>query len=272
MKKFIFFFLLLAAGGTGFFFGWTKLTVPPGSYGVMLSKTHGLEPNIIKDGEFRWIWYKLIPTNVEISVYTIETVKHPIKSSGRLLSGEVYTALAGVEADFSWEINGELNFNIKPESLPAFTARENISDIEGLRMAEKRLAERIGSALLKSVADFIENEDEKMLEYMLIGASLPNLESEIQKNYPEVENVGCIIHMSRYPDFTLYKSVRALYEEYLIRQNASLRPGIAKEAESRIEGRIRLDELTQYGELLTKYPILLQYLALEKGLPLNRIE
>ena len=37
--------------------------------------------------------------------------------------------------------------------------------------------------------------------------------------------------------------------------------------ETRVASSIRLDELEKYGELLTKYPILLQYLALEKEAP-----
>ena len=266
MKKFIFFlFFLLAAGGTGFFFGWTQLSVPPGSYGVMRSKSHGLETQVIRDGEFRWLWYKLLPTNVKITVFNIETVKHPIRSSGSLRSGEIYTSLAGIKADFSWEINGDLSFNINPDYLPAFTARENINDDADLRKAEERLAERIGGLALQRIIGYMENGEEKIIDALLIGASVPELENEIYRVFPEIENLNCLIKVNRYPDFTLYRSVKELYEEYQARQNAVLRSSIAGEAESQMEGKIRMDELAKYGELLTKYPILLQYLALEMG-------
>ena len=266
MKKFIFFILVLAAGGTGFFFGWTQLTVPPGSYGVMRSKTHGLETQVIRDGEFRWLWYKLLPTNVKITVYSLDTVKHSIRSTGSLRSGEIFASLAGIEADFSWEIRGELSFNIDPKHLPEFTDRENIKDDADLRKAEERLADRIGSLALQRIIGYIENEDENKIESLLIGASVPELENEIYRVFPEIENLSCTIKVSHFPDFALYRSIKALYQEYLVRQSALLRPGMAKEAENRIEGRMRLDELAKYGELLSKYPILLQYLALEKGI------
>ena len=273
MKKFIFFLLfLIAAGGTGFFFGWTKLSIPPGSYGVMRSKTHGLETQVIRDGEIRWLWYKLIPKNVTISVYSIDQVKHPVRSSGSLKSGNVYASLAGIEADFSWNINGELIFNINPEFLPEFTARENINNDADLRRAEERLADRIGSMALQRIVTYIENEDEGKIEPLFIGAPVPELETEIYRAFPEIENLSCTIQVSQYPDFALYRSVKTLYQEYMARQTALLRPDIAREAENRLESRMRMDDLTKYGELLTRFPILLQYLALEKGLVPGSVE
>ena len=273
MKKFIFFLLiLLAAGGAAFFFGWTHLDVPPGSYGVIRSKTHGPDAKVIKEGEIRWLWYKLIPTNVKITVYTIENVKHPIRSSGSLKSGDAFASVAGINADFSWDIKGELCFNIKPDSLPEFTVRENIKDNADLRNAEARLAERIGGQVLQKITAFIDNGDESKIESLLFGASIPDLENGIYMAFPEIENLNCTIQVTRYPDFALYRSVRELYQEYLARQNAVLRPGMAIEAENRLQGRIRMEELAKYGELLTKYPILLQYLALEKGIAPGSVE
>ena len=273
MKKFIFFLIfLLLAGGAVFFFGWAQFRVPPGSYGVMRSKTHGLEERVIKEGEFIWLWYKLIPTNVSISVYTLETVRYPVKSSGSLSSGDIYASIAGIKADFSWEIKGEISFSINPAHLPEFTVRENIGNNEELRKAEERLAERINNLALKRIISYIENGEEVKIGSLLIGASVPELESEIYMNFPDIENLSCVIQVLRYPDFALYRSLKALYQEYLTSQSAALKPDVRKEAESRIEGRIRFDELIKYGELLTKYPILIQFLAMEKGLPFAKIE
>ena len=119
MKKFLVVLLFLALlGGTVFFLGWTHLTVPPGSYGVMQSKTHGLDPEVIRDGEFRWLWYKVLPTNVDVSVFTIGPVRRVIESSGNLSSGDIYAALVGITENFSWEVSGEFSFSLKPEALP----------------------------------------------------------------------------------------------------------------------------------------------------------
>ena len=265
MKKFLFFLLMLIILGSGFFFGWAQLTVSPGSYGVMRSKTHGLESQVIRSGDFRWLWYKLIPTNAEVLVFTLDQVNYSIRSSGSLGSGQIYASLAGIEADFSWEINGELSFSLKPEILPELTVRDNITNAEDLRKFEERLAERIGNFALQRVKNYADG-DEKTMESLLISASLPELNAEIQRAFPEIENLDCTIRVVRYPDYALYNSIKALYQEYLARQRAVLRPDINREAEKRIETRIRLDELARYGELLSQYPILLQYMALEKGI------
>jgi len=267
MKKFLFvLFLLLVLGGAVFFLGWAQLTVPPGSYGVMRSKTHGLETEVIRDGEFRWIWYKVIPTNAKVSVYTISPVKRSIKTSGVLASGDVYAALAGLNADFSWEISGEISFSLKPEKLPEFTERESINDDAGLRTAEELLAAKIETLVLQRLRNYANNANGEEINAIAFAASNPQMNSEIQSLIPEIENLNCTIQFVRVPDYALYQALFSLYKEYLARQNAVLSLGVANEAERRINLRSRMEELTQYGELLTKYPILIQYLNMEKNI------
>ena len=263
MKKFFLTLLfLIILGGVVFYFGWAQRTVPPGSYGVMRSRTHGLESSVIKEGEFRWIWYKLIPTNAKVANYTLRTVKYPFRSTGNLSSGQVYAALAGLEADFSWEISGEISFSLNPDLLPNLTVRENISDDAGLREAENRLAEKIGNFAIQWIRTIADGDNEEKIESILISGDIPELNNEIEKVFPEIENLTCTIRIIRYPDFALYQTVKALYREFMARQGAVLRNDTVSEAEKRIRIRTRIDELTQYGELLTKYPILLQYLSL----------
>ena len=270
MKKFLLFiFVLIILGGVVFFLGWAQLKVPPGSFGVIRSKTHGVENIVIREGEFHWFWYKLIPTNVEITVYTLKPVKYPIRSSGSLVSGQAYAALAGLDADFSWDISGELQFSLKPEILPEFTARENISNDAGLRGAEENIAAKIGNFIFQQLKSYAEDADEKKMETIALTGSLPELDRNILKAFPEIENLSCTLHVVGYPDYSLYQSVKTLYREYLAQQSAVLKTDTVIEAERRIITRIRMDELTRYGELLTKYPILLEYIALEKGLPVT---
>ena len=265
MKKFLFVFIfVIILAGTFFFLGWAQLTVPPGSYGVMRSKTHGLESKVISDGEFRWIWYKAIPTNAQVSVFNLGPHKHSIRSTGSLPSGQVYAAMAGLDADFSWEITGELSFNLRPDLLPELTARENIKTNEDLGKIEENLALKIENLLLQRIRIYADGEDVEKMESLILGGSLPMLNNEIQALFPEVENLNCSIRVVRYPDYALYKSVKDLYQEYLAQQNETLRQDIVRDAQKRIETRIRMDELSRYGELLSKYPILLQYLSIER--------
>ena len=265
MKKIVFIFILIL-GGTIFFLGWAQLTVPPGSYGVMRSKTHGLENEVIRDGEFKWFWYKAIPTNAKVSVFSVNPVKRSIRSSGHLSSGSVYASLAGLDADFSWEISGEISFNLKPDYLPQICARENVNDNEGLKKIEDSLAGRVENLILERIKSHADSgQGGEWLDSISFAASLPELTGEIQALVPEIENLGCTIQVLHLPDYDLYRSVRGLYQEYLTRQSEVLSRDITRGAERRINSRTRLEELAQYGELLTRYPILLEYIAMENG-------
>ena len=266
MKKVLFFLFLIGIGGAGFFFGWAHLTVPPGSYGVLRSKTHGLDPEVIREGEFRWLWFKLIPTNAVVTTFTLGPVTRPIRSSGVLTSGQVYAALAGLEADFSWEISGELAFSIQPEALPELARRENLGSNEDLRRFEARLAERIETFVLQRLRAYADREDGEKLEIIRLTGSLPELDAEILRTFPEIRNLHSAIRVVRFPDYVLYRSLKELYREYVSLLHAALSPHVGREAETRMAINLRLDELARYGELLTRYPILLNFLALEKGL------
>jgi hypothetical protein len=261
MKKIFWICLLLVImGGAAFFLGWAQLRVPPGSYGVMRSKTHGTDPRIIREGEFRWVWYKLIPTNVAILVFSPNVVNHPIELRGSLPSGDIYAGFAGLDADFSYEIAGTLSFNIRADALPDLAAREGLTDQAGLEALEQRLAGEISLHLSRGYGDGETGSGE------LLEGEIPEwLGREIAAAYPAVENVVCAVRNIRYPDRALYGSLRSLYEAYIEGQHRALAAAAGVQAEQHIAAQIRFDELARYGELLTKYPILLQYLALEKN-------
>ncbi|MDR0513064.1 MAG: hypothetical protein LBG93_08200 [Treponema sp.] len=268
MKKFFgFFIFLVILGGAAFFFGWAHLTVPPGSYGVMRSKTHGLDTNIIREGEFRWYWYKLIPTNVRVATFTLALVSRSIRSSGELLSGQVYAALAGLQADFSWEVSADFSFFVRPEALPGLVLSENLQGNEDLRAAEGRIADRIEAFAIRRLASYAENDDGETLRAIMFSGSHPALEDDIQSAFPEIQNLFLSVSVVRFPDHILYQSLRELYREYVSHLNALLNPAIILEAEGRMGTNLRLDELQRYGELLTRYPVLLQFLAMERGFP-----
>jgi hypothetical protein len=265
MKRFFtFLFVLIVLGGTVFFFGWAQFPVPPGAYGVMRSKTHGVDPKVIREGEFRWVWYRLIPTNVKTEVFSLKKVDRTIKSSGLLPSGGVYASLAGISADFSWEISGQFSFAIKGEALPSLAASESISSDEDLRAYENNLAGRIEAHVLDFLVSY--SKDSGKMESLQESGSVPELTESVNRAFPEAEGFSCLIRSVRYPDYALYRSLRSLYEDYLKEQESRLRNIFPQDAESRIRSRQRLDELLEYGELLSRYPLLLQLMAIERGL------
>jgi hypothetical protein len=259
MKKIIVaLFIILILGGTAFFFGWVQFRVPPGSYGVMRSRTHGVDMSVIREGEFRWVWYAVIPANAEITTFTPKLVEQPIQASGSLPSGAVYASFVGLDTDFSYEYSGSLSFMVKADHLPALMTERGVANQEDLEAFERRLAREIGFYSARCLEEYAGESSE------IAEMSMDTLREDILREYPYIENLSCGINTARRPDIVLYSSLRKIYGDYLAEQQKSPEPGGFPSAAHYMDVRFRLDELAKYGELLTKYPILLQYLALEK--------
>ena len=266
MKKFLIFMLvMLIIAAAGFYMGWAQFRVPPGSYGVIRSKTHGTDAHVVREGELRWVWYMLIPTNAEVRVFSISPVTHSISSAGFLPSGRLYAELAGVDMDFEWGITGNLSFSINPDALPDLVVRRNISNQEDLAALQNDYINRIEIFAVQRL--MLIGQNESLMDSLILTSANPELNHDIQTAFPELENIDCTLQAVIIPDFRLYNSFKDLYDEYLNHQNRALEMDLARNAEARIAARLRMDELERYGELLTRYPVLLQFLAIENRLP-----
>jgi hypothetical protein len=261
MRKIIALIIILGLGGAAFFLGWAQLTVPPGSYGVLRSKTFGVDPRPIREGEFRWVWYKLIPTNAGIALFTPGRLTHTVRVAGALPQGESYAALVGLKTDFSYEIEGSFSFSVKAAALPSLVAEGGIENQAGLDAYQQRLAGEIESFAAERLRAY--GEDPAKAARISGLGSVDFLEQDILAAFPGIEDLSLSIKMPRFPDFALYNAAKTLYEDYLRQQQELLQLDISAAAEKNLSSRLRFDELEKYGELLTKYPILLEYLALE---------
>jgi len=262
MKKFFFtIFILLVLGGAVFLLGWAQYNVPPGSFGIINSKTHGVDPIPVHSGEFRWLWYKLIPTNVEISVFNLEPVKFDINFNSTLPSGDNYAAFAGLAANFSWELSATGSFNINPDMLVYVVSNRNIKDQASFEAYLWDTSQNIKNLILYTFSS--SETDSERLENVMTGKRDTALEREIADLYPEIKDFSLTVKSVKFPDFVLYREVRLLYEEYLKKQREFVTASLGKRVENHIEAQFHFEELERYGELLTKFPILLDYLSIE---------
>jgi len=265
MKKFfITLLILIIVAGVVFMFGWAQFSVPPGKYGVVYSKTYGIDQKLVRSGEFRWIWYKLIPTNVKIAVFSIDYIKYPVTFNSSLPSGEIYSNFIGLSnTDFSWNLHGELGFRLNPDMLIPVVTENNISSQEELDSYLQSTAQNILNLLLKVLSN--KETDSTRLEQLMSGIPDPDLEREIKENFPEICDFSIKIQSAKYPNFILYRQLREIYEDFLNKQREYAISSFGRRAENHIDSQIRFEELEKYGELLTKYPILLDYLWQEKA-------
>ena len=263
MKKFLIILLILiAAGAAGFFAGWTQFAVPVGSYGVMRSKSHGLETKTIMPGIPAWVWYKLIPTNVKISVFTTVLRSVSFNTEGILPLSNVYTGFTGLKADFDYAIEAVLHYKLNPKSLPEFVSKHNIFTQDELEVYLGTLDESIEMFVVSRLGDFAGGES--------IIKTLESDEGEkawlgmLSAEFPFFEWERAIFYLKKEPDFELYAEAKSLYVQYLDRQREILWDETALQAGGRVISQFRLDELEKYGEMLTRYPILLDFLKIEQ--------
>jgi len=270
MKKFLItFFILAVLGGTAFFFGWVQYSVPPGKYGVISSKTHGIDPDYVRSGEFRWIWYKLLPTNVKIAVFNIEHTRYPVNYSSDLPSGSTYANFVGVtNVDFSWNLRGEIAFSIDPQKLVGLTRQFSLENQEDLDSYILTVAHEIEMTIIRSLSAAA--QDSARLEKILLGNTDTQMMQEIIYRFPQIHDFSFSMHTAIIPDFVLYDQLRHLYEDFLSNQREAVSSSFGRRAETHIENQLRFEELERYGDLLTRFPVLLDYLLLESDLGKNQ--
>jgi hypothetical protein len=262
MKKFFATLLILIiVAALGLFFGWAQRGVPPDAYGIIRSKTHGLDTRLVKAGEFIWLWYKLIPTNAETSVFRLNSVNHEFSSYNTLPSGKDYAAFAGIGGNFSWELRAIFSFSLRPESLITLVAENNIRTQEELEFYENELAGQIDSYIIRRINT--EDTFYRQIEELVKNGENSELEQEIEKQFSTIIRFSLRVKSAQFPDFALYQQVKELYEGYIAIQKEFISGELREKARNRVESYHRFDELEQYGALLSKYPILLDYLALE---------
>ena len=262
MKKFVTtVFVLLVLFGLGLFFGWAQMGIPPDAYGVIHSKTHGLDTLLVKPGEFRWVWYKLIPTNTKTTVFRLNNVSREFTARRILPSGNIYSAFLGIEDDFSWNIRAVFSFNLLPDAIIPLVTAHTIGTQEELTRYERDLAEQIEAYILRRMD--LSEEFASEIEILLKDNVNHTIDREILGQFPQISHFSLMIRSAKLPDFVLYGQAKALYEEYITRQKEFVSLVLEEKAKSRVESYSRFDELELYGALLTKYPILLEYLALE---------
>jgi hypothetical protein len=236
--------------------------IPPDSVGILYSKSHGIDPRLIRPGEFLWVWYKLIPASTPTLVLRLNRVQREFSANNMLPSGMVYSAFTGMNSDFSWELSAAFSFSLRPGDLLAIAAETKIISQEGLSLYEEETAGQIKTFIIRRMNM---PEYSNQIEALLKNGESPELEADIQKQYPRVENFSLQIKSAKIPDFALYQQVKELYEDYIARQKELLSEELGDRAKNRSEMYLRFSELELYGALLSKYPILLDFLAMENG-------
>jgi len=266
MKKRLTVFILLACAITVFFIGWVQFSVPVGKYGILISKTGGVNSKTIIPGAFRWQWEKLIPTNSTIITYDLVPRTYSITAEGILPSGDLYQHMLEGNPDFSWKIGISISGRITPHYLPILVRLLDIKDQTSLdNWVKQRISSITDNAARTIIADVMKNPS----QYPDF-ASDPTRVSELLKtkiaalSNDEIEILEITPQTIRIPDFALYAVASQTYADYQIQRQTLLNKTAAAEANTSVAEYLQIERFARWGELLTKYPILIDFLALPK--------
>ena len=255
MKKFIFwlFFLIIIAGVVGYF-GWIR--VPENNVALGFSTITGYDTAFMESGKLNWRWQKLVPKCYTLKMYQLETQSADVSVSQTLPSGDLYASEMTGKPDFSFAVKYAVTYKIKADSLYSMATSGDLGD-GGLAAFYADVKEKIQNA----AASLLGEEMSKAMAGSTFSqkALEDGVKARIGEQLSDIEIISFDTVEAKFPDIELYKTAKA---KYLENQEKKQEMAAQQEKETtdfnaKIDQRIEL--LKKYGELLTQYPILIEY-------------
>ena len=264
MKKVVFFliFIILLAG-TVLYFGWVK--VPENSYGVFFSTITGYDKNVLETGNLYFRWQKLIPKNSKTYIINNSFRKRDIDIKGILPSGDVYSQILQGNPNFSYSVSIAVTYSISKDFIMEYIKGNGTNAVSDKTGIDNFFAETD-----KSIQNLIKNYIETGFLTSLDGAK-NNAGPGLETISPEMlkEKILADIHGisiselnvidRHFPDINLYRIAAKQYREISDDRKKLLLEAELKSASKDADLARRFETLQKYGELLDKYPILIEY-------------
>jgi hypothetical protein len=252
-KALVILILIVIAAAVVFFFGWIQIRLPAGSYAVVFTKTGGYEDKVIYPGTFSWRWQRLLPTNLTLYRYELRPYSSELTVEDSLPSAALYSRVLPDNPDFAFKATVQLQFSIRPESLPELARTENLTP-DALPAYYQRSSEALSRAVADRARQGRLSIEPEAGAHQVAAA----LREELEREFPLLQILELRVSDLLLPDPRLYALARDSYRslvEARDRSRNAAAAGLAREQEQ--EAR-RLESLAAYGELLNKYPVLLK--------------
>ncbi|HOX17173.1 MAG TPA: hypothetical protein PKW82_01850 [Spirochaetales bacterium] len=265
MKRVVTFILVAACAVAVFMVGWVSFRLEPGAWGVVRTKTGGVEETAIESGSFAWRWEALLPTNLSLAEFALSPRELRVASEGELPSAAAYSAFAPGKPDFSYGLEATLRATIRSSALPGLVASGAAPDQAGLDASFGLLLERAKQSLASALV--ARAGEREFAEALPSGerSAIEALAADVEAAVPELEVLSLTIDAVRLPDLDLYRYVRDAYRSWLDATLAATEALLADDAAFRARDELALERLERYGELLERYPVLVDFLAIEAG-------
>ena len=256
MKFAITLFFILALTATTFLFGWVELVLPPGTYGVVFTKSGGWDEKVIPSGGITWRWERLIPTNM--TLYRFDQTSHEVRHrfTNSLPSADVYATELGLDIDeFSYDLGILILLRLRADHLPGLAATQDIRP-DTLHAWYDQVPSDAGSvaqsALLSS----------KATELMMDFRSLEEIvRQQIERQHPNLEVLKVALTPYAIPDYDLYLFAKKAVTERLASQQQARSIVAGDLAFIREQVRQHTASLRELGRTVAEFPDLVALLS-----------
>lgn len=211
MKKFLIsLFILIIFSAVVFFFGWTQYRVKPEEFGVVISKTDGIDETPVENGKFSWYWQFLLPTNAVIKTFNVEPVFVTKQIKGTLPSGDFYASYNPKETfDYSFEFS--MSLTVSEYDVIQLLKENKISNQDDLQQFINHSADTIAQL----AADFYLKKIQENPKFRLESVKRDELLRAIKfyEDCPLIELMNFSLISSKVPDFELYDKLKMRFFE-----------------------------------------------------------
>ncbi len=263
-SRWLTFLIFLGAVGFGAWYGWVQWDIPEGYGGLIHTKftwrdgkrAGGFDRELTVNDGLHWRWEKLIPTNLTMHLYPLAIRSVTLSTSGTLPSGDLYLNFLEEKGDsrFDWNLSVYLSYRLRTEMVPSLAGKEGIlpENLEDYLAKEEDL---IKNELYAYLADYSPETN--------IADKMESARGEINRLHPYLEVTSLAPDRISLPDYALYEKARTLYFSYLDERNRSLGEMISRVAPKTAVNEEKMKVLEEYGKVLTEYPVLIDFFALD---------
>lgn len=213
----------------------------------------GVEPRL-----FDWRWELLIPKNV--TFYTFPRIERTVRiTSERFLpSAELYSRMLSGEPDFKTRISIDMVVTVREDSLPELVELGLLPDAvdEWFDRYEARISQNTLLIVEQELNRLDTGADD------VFSALSESISLRTEERFPELSVVTIVPRELSVPDLELYETAKRMYFDLQTAREGALRAAALEQAEIGAEEQRRMEQFNQYGEILTEYPVLLEYLSI----------
>jgi len=267
VKRIIFWFILIVvAGGGVLFLG--MVTIEPGFFGIASSSITGLVDKPLESGAFHWFWQRLVPGTF---------ILNAIEKKPKFVDFEASFAMPGSEnlkefGGFDIALRVEVQYFITFESAKLLLERGILDSFHSLFQKElENLVEGTASSFV--LGDLLGTPGSSGEASTAGHETFDSLREDLRKKIAArarqylLGNATVGVVLTRVPELKIYTEAIGSYSRYVefiyARKEEEFKKGLELENRKRLQ-ELEFDRLTTFGDLLSRYPVLLKLLYIEK--------